>query len=189
MRKIKAYKENAGGKPYPLVSVIDGKDAPGKSFCSFGYTDKELLVFFRCFYEGRLKCPYKKSNSPVYRGDCVEVYIAVQDKPDEYFELDLAANNVLFSAKINGKNRALTLLDGKEIKTETKIYKEYFEAKITVPFAFLSDRKREDTRIRVNAFRVDCFTGERISYALFPTGQPTHHVPEAFGELSFEEDL
>ncbi len=170
------------GKKYPLLDIFDGAQPPRKTFCLFEYTKKDLVVSFECYHDGKLKCPYTQKNSPVYRGDCVEVFISVGNNQEEYFEIDLAANNVLFCAKIHRQGEEIIPLESDEIQTYTKIEDVKFEAMLKIPFSFLGENRLN--ALYLNAFRVDCYTGDRVSYALFPTGEKSHHVPSAFWRLT-----
>lgn len=175
-----------------LKRLEDAKECKNKTYFAMAYTESSVVVNFKCHYSGKLICNYSEFNSPVFRGEVVEIFISPYSRLDKYFEFDVSPNNVLFNAKITNFNNfdsIPALIEDTAVKTFTKILNDFYMVSIEIPFHLILekfDSTKENSKWLFNAYRTDLSDDNKELCALFPTLKKSYHVSTKFGNLYFK---
>ena len=163
----------------PILSVKDlfGNAVPNDTFCKLVHDGKTLYVLFKSWYSGTLEPTYHVHGNKVFRDDCVEIFIGNRS---QYFELDVSAFNVLFSAIITNDNMQLDIEEKDGLAKTTACIKDgYYEVKYEIPI----DSLKVFGDLYFNIFRVEMVDGKRTSRSASKTDCLSHHETRAFMPL------
>ena len=163
----------------PVLSVKDlfGNPVPNNTLCKIVHDGEKLYVLFKSFFEIKPLPTYEVHGNKVFRDDCVEIFIGNRTT---YFELDVSAYNVLFSAIITNCNMELDIVekDGLTV-TEAEINDGYYCVKYEIPLCQLE----QFGDLYFNIFRVEMVDGKRTSRSASRTDCLSHHQTRAFMPL------
>lgn len=185
------------GAPYRLVSLDGGRGEP-ETTVTFGSSRDALVARFHSVSEPPLTLGVREPNGPVYRDECVELFLASPAEPGRYLELVVNPLGVLYSARVLNPHDDRTrwelspgapgvALPGVDVSIEGPGGEpagwRWWSATLRVPFALISPASPNPAL--VNATRIA--RGARTSHlALAPTyrtSPPDFHVPSRFANL------
>ncbi|MBL8114225.1 MAG: carbohydrate-binding family 9-like protein [Acidobacteria bacterium] len=189
------------GAPYRLVS-LDGSPGEPETTVAFGSSEDALVARFRSVAEPPLTLAVVRANEPVYRDECVELFLASPAEPGRYLELVVNPLGVLYSARVLNPHDDRTrwelspgapgiALPGVEVSIAGPGGEPaswcWWSATIRVAFALLAPAPPAcpPDSLLVNATRIARGTRTR-HLALSPTyrtSPPDFHVPSRFANL------
>ena len=152
----------------------------------FASRGDRLLVRFDSRHRG-VVATLTDDDAPLWTEDVVELFLAFEEPPVRYFELELNPLGARFSALVSsprGTREGMTVapfaIAG--LSTEVRVRRETWSAMFRLPWGSLVDGAKPKT-FRANGFRIDRTSGQFS--ALFPTGvsPPDFHVASAFGNF------
>ncbi|MGI9551947.1 MAG: carbohydrate-binding family 9-like protein [Aurantibacter sp.] len=163
------------------------------------YDTNKLYLLFIC-KDPDIWTSYNKRDDHLWKEEAVEVFIDVDEEPDNYVEIEVSPANVLFDSYIvdpqNIDVTATAQLDLPGIETAVHVngtlnirndIDESWTVEIAIPFEDLTTRHTKkitnETEIKINFYRLDMNEGmDRGAYAWSPTGA-SFHKPSVFGRL------
>ncbi len=179
------------GTAYRLVALSGGLGEP-ETTVTFERRDDALVARFHALAEPPLTIGVLEGNGPVFRDECVELFLGSASDPGRYLELVVNPLGVLYAARVvnphDDRSRWELTAGVPAPGVEVAIGGpegappawSWWSARITVPFAMT-----QGVPDRVNATRIA--RGARTSHlALSPTlrdSPPDFHVPSRFAEL------
>lgn len=188
------------GAPYRLVSLDGGPGEP-ETTVTFGSQRAALVARYHSVSEPPLTLEVREPNGPVYRDECVELFLASPAEPGRYLELVVNPLGILYSARVLNPHDDRTrwelapgapgaALPGVDVSIEGPEGEpaawRWWSATIRVPFALFAPRSLPSPGpVLVNATRIA--RGARTRHlALAPTyrtSPPDFHVPSRFANL------
>ncbi len=132
---------------------------------------------------------YRLHDSPIYRQDVMELFIADTNDLTYYKELECTPYDVHFDGTIDKRDGGQVLNMDYDIagwKTRTHIDNNRLISVWALPYDAFDQEPKAGTHWRFNAFRIDHHSTRGMSLQAWqPTMQPTFHVPSVFGYLDF----
>ncbi|TFG72233.1 MAG: hypothetical protein E4H26_11315, partial [Flavobacteriales bacterium] len=143
---------------------------------------------------------FTKRDEHLWEEEAVEVFIDVDDLPDNYVEIEVSPANVLFDSYITDPNHIdvpeTARLDLKGIRTAVQVEgtlnqrddkDTVWTVEIALPFEDLTTEHTnaitDQTEIKINFYRLDSNKGmPRGAYSWSPT-EKSFHKPSVFGRL------
>ena len=189
-----------------LVDTIKGETADQLTEVRILYSDTTLYIAFYC-EDDYIWGTYKKSDSPIYDEECVEVFLNPGCSDHQYYELNVSPKNTVFTACILSnrlKERAdegfIGLTDfNPEIVTKVNVEGElgipgkgrFWCVEYAIPFNEFYGAPHiipsPGDQWRMNLYRIDSpQKGSSRYYAWSPTSRIEFHLPWRFGMLKFE---
>lgn len=170
---IAYLKENVTGGETQFTTLLD-----------YSRVGNNLRFHFSC-ENSKLFSAYSEDNEPIYCGDVCEVFLSVDGKLNEYFEIEVAPNGTVFFAKILNDNGLKATFLKKNFKTSVTLTEKGYDVEIVIPYSSLGAGEHP---IYFNAFRIETEGGipDKNLLALSPTLKTTFHVPEKF--ILFPQD-
>ena len=185
------------GAPYRLAALDGGPGEP-ETTVTFESTGDALAARFHSVAEPPLTLGVLDPNGPVYRDECVELFLASPAEPGRYLELVVNPLGILYSARVLNPHDDRTrwelapgapgvALPDVDVPVEGPEGEpagwRWWSATIRVPFALMS--LPSSGPVLVNATRIA--RGARTRHlALAPTyrtSPPDFHVPSRFANL------
>jgi hypothetical protein len=163
------------------------------------YDDDNLYLAFSC-KDPDIWTSYTQRDEHLWKEEAIEVFIDVDEEPENYFEIEVSPANVLFDSYIvdpqNIDVAATARLNLPGIQTAVIVngtlnkrddIDESWIVELAIPFndlkTELTKKVTTDTEIRINFYRLDMNEGmERGAYSWSPTGA-SFHKPSVFGRL------
>ncbi len=154
--------------------------------------DKAQMLYVRFAGEDdEVKSTFRLHDSPVYRADVMELFIADTNDLNRYIELEVTPYDVRFDGIIQFTDEGRTLNMDYDIagwKTKTLTGGHRLISVWALPYAAFEAPPKAGYSWRINAFRIDHHSSRGMSLMAWqPTMQPTFHVPDGFGTLEFVE--
>jgi cellulose/xylan binding protein with CBM9 domain len=163
------------------------------------YDDDNLYLAFSC-KDPDIWTSYTQRDEHLWKEEAVEVFIDVDEEPENYVEIEVSPANVLFDSYIvDPKNidvaatarlnlpgiRTAVMVNGTLNKRDDR--DNNWTVELAIPFndlkTELTKQVTTDTEIRINFYRLDMNEGmERGAYSWSPTGA-SFHKPSVFGRL------
>lgn len=165
---------------------------------AIAYTDYALLLKF-FVSENDLRAIYAKSNEPVYKDSCVELFISFEDNMGYYnFEFNCAGTCLLGFGK--GRNERLQLSDEliNRIRYQSllkpSVHPEAnisWELTLEIPFDvfhYHQIKNLKKKRARANVYKCgdDLPKPHFLAWNEIKTEEPDFHRPEYFGLFEFD---
>lgn len=162
--------------------------------------DADKLYFLFICRDPDVWTSYTKRDDHLWKEEAVEVFIDVDEEPDNYVEIEVSPANVLFDSYIvdpeNIDVTATAQLNLPGIETAVQVkgtlnmrndIDESWTVEIAIPFedltTALTKKITNETEIKINFYRLDMNEGmDRGAYAWSPTGA-SFHRPSVFGRL------
>jgi len=160
-----------------------------------------LYVGYEC-EDADITARYENRDDPVYKDDCVEIFIRPGEKSDHYIGLEMNARGVLYDYffPFPGKLEPGLNLDGVSLKTHLRGTLNQSEDKdqgwsleLAIPWQSLSKLAERlppagDEQWRVQINRWDGTEPQRRLSMWCQSGlkRPNPHNPERFGKLTFK---
>ncbi len=184
-------KENRSGE-----AVIDPLLTTTVMVC---HDENNLYLAFRC-NDPDIWTTFTQRDEHLWEEEAVEVFIDVDDVPNNYLEIEVSPANVLFDSYIIDPDHIdvpkTARLNLKGIRTAVQIQGTLnqrgdrdlgWTVEIALPFEeLLTERTKEisdRTAIKINFYRLDENDGmPRAAYSWSPTGS-SFHKPSVFGKL------
>ncbi|MGB5370803.1 MAG: carbohydrate-binding family 9-like protein [Flavobacteriaceae bacterium] len=184
-------KENRSGK-----AVMDPLLTTTVMVC---HDENNLYFAFKC-NDPDIWTTFTQRDAHLWEEEAVEVFIDVDDVPDNYVDIEVSPANVLFDSYIIDPNHIdvpkTARLDLKGIRTAVQVQGTLnqrgdrdsgWTVEIALPFEdLLTERTKEitdRTAIKINFYRLDENNGmPRAAYSWSPTGS-SFHKPSVFGKL------
>ena len=145
-----------------------------------------LLVRFDARHRG-IVATLRETNAPLWTEDVVEAFLAADDPPRRYVELEANPLGTRFSARVESpggtrEGMSVEMFDPPGFSADVRRSDRRWSALLRVPAAALGVDALPET-FRANFFRIDRTAGEFS--ALFPTraSPPDFHVAAAFGRF------
>jgi len=156
------------------------------------WSDKNLYFLFTCPYEKlHLKPnPFTTTETnQLWDWDVAEVFIGSDfENINHYYEFEVSPQGEWVDLDIHHDAPhpadGWMWQSGMESKARIDEAKKIFYVEMKIPFAAIDKRPPANFReFRVNFYRCQGAEPGRVYVAWQPTGQPSFHVPEAFGRL------
>ena len=164
------------------LTDLYGKPCENETFFEMHADNSYLRIDFTCFFKEKPKDMTAIHGKRVYRNECVELFIG---NKKEYYEIDLSAYNICFTAFVENPNSdpepEVTETEIEGLETDVEWADSYYIAKYKLPTVSL---RRFGEKLYFNAFRVEMVNGVRVSRAVSKTNSTSHHVPEVFIPIS-----
>lgn len=192
--------------PRVLQDAISGGPPPLTTEVRVLFNDEFLYVGFYC-EDDHVWGTLGKRDDPIYREECVEVFVCPSGALHQYYEINLSPKNILFDACIlNGRtpdNPGAEFLgfhdfDLEDIYTRTHVEGDldasgrarYWTAEYAIPLKEMWGAPhippRHGDTWRINFFRIDSPDRERVDYYSWnPVQAANFHQPWKFGLLCF----
>jgi hypothetical protein len=142
----------------------------------------ELLVRFDCRHAG-ITATMRRDNDPLWKEDVVEAFLAFEDPPRRYLEVEVNPLGARFSARVESPHLSrdgmtVETFDFPDFRANAGIFQRRWSARLRLPL-------RGSGLLLANFFRIDRASGE--FQALFPTQSdpPDFHRPDRFGSFRF----
>ncbi len=163
------------------------------------YDANNLYIAFLC-QDPDIWSTFTQRDEYLWKEEAVEVFIDVDDIPENYVEIEVSPANVLFDSYIVDPDNidvpATAMLNLSGIRTAVHVNgslnkrgdsDKNWSVEIAIPFKdLITERTKEitlETEIKINFYRLDHNRGsERGAYAWSPTGGG-FHKPSVFGRL------
>ncbi len=163
------------------------------------HDDSTLYIAFRC-NDPDIWTTFTERDQHLWEEEAVEVFIDVDDFPDNYVEIEVSPANVLFDSYITDPNHIdvpkTARLDLKGIRTAVQVEgtlnqrddkDTVWTVEIALPFEDLitehTNAITDQTEIKINFYRLDSNKGmPRGAYSWSPT-EKSFHKPSVFGRL------
>jgi hypothetical protein len=163
------------------------------------HDENNLYLAFRC-NDPDIWTTFTQRDEHLWEQEAVEVFIDVDDVPDNYVEIEVSPDNVLFDSYITDPDHIdvpkTARLNLKGIRTAVQVQGTLnqrgdqdsgWTVEIALPFEdLLTERTKEisdKTPIKINFYRLDRNNGmPRGAYSWSPTGSGFHR-PSVFGKL------
>jgi hypothetical protein len=200
--------------PLPALDLVDAATGGRPRLSTklrLAHRGGELLARFDGRHRG-VTATMRRDNDPLWKEDVVEIFLAAEDPPRRYLELEVNPLGARFCAWVEApdfsrEGRAVSTFEFPEFRAEARVRPERWSALLRVPLSGLggpppatSRKSSADDGLPVprgpwppsplapgallgNFFRIDRASGS--FQALFPTNAdpPDFHRPEAFGRL------
>ncbi len=164
----------------PLKDARSGASTRLATALRLGWRDGRLLVRFDCRHRG-IVATLRADNAPLWTEDVVEAFLAFEDPPNRYLELEVNPLGARFSAIVDSPNlsragMSVRTLAPPGFEARTRIRESRWSALLSIPV-------ERHVELRANFFRIDRTSGEFS--ALFPTmgDPPDFHRPASFGRF------
>lgn len=162
--------------------------------------DTDKLYFLFICRDPDVWTSYTERDDYLWKEEAVEVFIDVDEEPENYVEIEVSPANVLFDSYIvdpqNIDVTATALFNLPGIETAVHVngtlnkrndIDESWTVEIAIPFedltTGLTKKITKETEIKINFYRLDMNEGmDRGAYAWSPTGG-SFHRPPVFGRL------
>ena len=172
--------------PLHLADAVTGAPPNLATALRIAARGDALFVRFDARHRG-IVATLREDNAALWTEDVVEAFVAVDDPPARYVELEVNPLGARFSARVvspNGTRRGMTVetFAGPGFRASAGRGEGRWSALLRIGAAALG-RPTLPERFRANFFRIDRTAGEFS--ALFPTraDPPDFHVTSAFGRF------
>jgi hypothetical protein len=172
--------------PLRLCDAVTGATPKLSTAVRFASRGDFFVVRFDARHRG-IVATLREDRAPLWTEDVVEIFLAFEDPPVRYLELELNPLGARFSAVVSSphgtrEGMAVVPLGIAGFATEVRVREAVWSAVFRLPWRSLPFAPKAG-RFRANAFRIDRTAGEFS--ALFATGAspPDFHVTRAFGEF------
>ncbi|MCK5442032.1 MAG: carbohydrate-binding family 9-like protein [Maribacter sp.] len=163
------------------------------------YDNDNLYLAFSC-KDPDIWTSFTQRDEHLWTEEAIEVFIDVDEEPENYVEIEVSPANILFDSYIvdpqNIDVAATARLNLPGIRTAVMVngslnkrddIDDSWTVELAIPFTDLITARTEqittDTEIRINFYRLDMNEGmERGAYSWSPTGA-SFHKPSVFGKL------
>jgi alpha-galactosidase len=169
-----------------LVDAVSGAEPQLATALRIAARGDVLVVRFDARHRG-VVATLRETNAPLWTEDVVEAFLAFEDPPRRYLELEANPLGAQFSARVDsphGTRRDLSVetFSCAGFSARTRVRQDRWSATMRVPASALG-RETLPESFRANFFRIDRTAGEFS--ALFPTraDPPDFHVAAAFGRF------
>lgn len=169
------------GKATHIKDFLENRkgDLPKEQTESYiGYDDDNLYIAFKCYESqiDKLKIISGKHDDPIWKGDCVEVFIDINNDKKGYHHFIVNPIGIKCA-----EYYASDVWNGKwEAKAKIKKEEYYWTAEIAIPFASLNIVDNTTTTFGLNLCRKEYVIPENT--ALSPTGG-SFHQPKKFAKI------
>jgi predicted TIM-barrel fold metal-dependent hydrolase len=129
----------------------------------------------------------------LWEGDVVELFIDVDpnrardaNRPDDYFEFELAPNGEKLDVAIAGGKKDFAWSSGFKTAVWVDLPGHVWSAEMRIPWAALGGAPAPGARLRANVYRCDVMNHAQL--ALRPTLSNTFHRPDRFATLVLDPE-
>lgn len=178
-----------------------GKPTPGHGTeIRSRWTDKNIYFLFICPYDELYLKPDPTTEAEtnlLWEWDVAEVFISADFKnirhyreyqvspQGEWVDLDIDRNNPL-------PEGGWLWNSGFKVKATIDAQKKIWYGEMQIPIESINDvngpaQAKPGKQMRINFYRLQGPKPNRAGIAWQPTGQPSYHVPEAFGRIVLEK--
>ncbi|MEM7656579.1 MAG: carbohydrate-binding family 9-like protein [Bacteroidota bacterium] len=164
------------------------------------YDDEFLYVAFHC-PDQDIHSTYTKRDEYLWKQEAVEIFIDTDQNPNDYVELEVSPNNILFDSFITDPKNidvpATIKYDLKTIQTGVQVdgtvnkrkdQDQSWTVEVAIPFAEIAadfhPDQLADAAWKINFYRINRDASPLLYMAWSPT-QGSFHQPEKFGTIVF----
>jgi len=180
--------------------------APGKfrTAVKLLYNDRSLYIAFVC-EDDYVWGTYSERDDPIWKQECVEVFICPSGKFRQYYEINVSPRNTIYdSAVLNGtpEDGPHNIISLPEYNTPGMVTKVHIDgelgakgakgwsAEYAIPFTALIGADhlipRGGDEWRLNLYRLDSYEENKLDYYSWAeVGKRDFHRPWMFGTLKF----
>jgi hypothetical protein len=163
------------------------------------HDDDTIYIAFDC-KDPDIWTTFAQRDDHLWEEEAIEVFIDIDDVPENYLEIEVSPANVLFDSYIVDPKKIdvpeTSRLNLKGIRTAVQVkgtlnkrddQDESWQVEIALPYSDLINSKtpeiNSDTKVKINFYRLDKNNGkEGAAYSWSPT-ESSFHKPSVFGNL------
>lgn len=171
-----------------------------KASFNIAHSDETILIRYSVS-EKNIRSIYTNYNDPVYRDSCVEFFIALNNDK-AYYNFEFNCSGTVLAGYGEGKDRELLPTNKLQlIKTYTKISSSpnsdstiKWELTVEIPFNVFVKNKVDSLKgqqCRVNFYKCgdDLPEPHFLTWSHIQASAPNFHLPEYFGQLTFNTEI